>query len=109
MFKASALWADDFYKSKCPSACPSVCLSVRLSVPVFTFEVPFKRLFAPPSRSRMSNIFKDLESLGKNNEKKWSRIGTFLFGSGLKSPKKKRFYWLILPYKTRWKPRFLMD
>ena len=31
-FKASALWADAFYKSKCPSVCvfvrPSVCLSV---------------------------------------------------------------------------------
>ena len=38
-FKASALWAYAFYKSKCPSVCPSVC--------VFTFEVPFKRLFAP--------------------------------------------------------------
>ena len=24
-FKASALWADAFYKSKCPSVCPSVC------------------------------------------------------------------------------------
>ena len=48
-FKVSALWADAFYKSKCPS----VCLSVRL----FTFEVPFNALFAPISRSRMSNIF----------------------------------------------------
>ena len=28
IFKASALWADAFYKSKCPSACVSVCLSV---------------------------------------------------------------------------------
>ena len=36
--------------------CLSVRLSVRLFVCVFTFEVPFKRLFAPPSRSRMSNI-----------------------------------------------------
>ena len=26
-FKASALWADAFYKSKCPSVCPSVCPS----------------------------------------------------------------------------------
>ena len=37
IFKASALWANAFYKSICPS--------VRL----FTFEVPFKRLFAPTS------------------------------------------------------------
>ena len=45
LFKASALWADAFYKSKCPY----VCLCVRLSVCVSTFEVPFKRLFAPTS------------------------------------------------------------
>ena len=32
VFKASALWADAFYKSKCPSVCGSVCLCVRLSV-----------------------------------------------------------------------------
>ena len=66
VFKASALWADAFYKSKCPSVCPSVCLFVCL----FTFEVPFNGLFGPTSRNRMSNIFRDLESLGKSNEKK---------------------------------------
>ena len=66
------------------SVCPSVC--------VFTFEVTFNGLFAPTSRSRMSNIFKDSESLGKNNGKKWSNISTFLFGSGLKSPRKKKFF-----------------
>ena len=32
LFKASALWADAFYKSKCPSVCPSVCFTVRLFV-----------------------------------------------------------------------------
>ena len=48
----------------------SVCLSVR----VFTFEVPFNGLFAPTSRSRMSNIFRDSESLGKSHGKKWSHI-----------------------------------
>ena len=51
-FKASALWADAFYKSKCPS----VCVSVRLCVCLFTFEVPFIGIFAPTPRSRMSNI-----------------------------------------------------
>jgi hypothetical protein len=40
----------------------------------------------------MSNIFRDAESLGKSNGKKWSRIGTFLFGSGLKSPNKKKVF-----------------
>ena len=52
----------------------SVCLSVGLCVSLFTFEVPFNGLFAPTSRSWMSNIFKDSESLGKSIEKKWSNI-----------------------------------
>ena len=69
----------------------NVCLSVRLFVRVFTFDVRFKRLFATTSRSLMSNIFRDLESLGKSNGKKRSQISTFLFGSGLKSPNKKMF------------------
>ena len=86
--------------------CLSVRLSVRLSVCVFTFEVPFKCLFAPTSWSWMSNIFRDSESLGKSNVKMWSQIWTFLFGSGLKSPNIKKC--LILPYKTWWKPRFPM-
>ena len=38
------------------------------------FEVPFNGLFVPTSRSWMSNIFRDLESLGKSNGKKWSKI-----------------------------------
>ena len=80
LFKASALWADAFYKSKCLSVCVFVCL--------FTFEVLFNGLFAPTSQSRMSNIFRDSESLGKSNGKKSSNIWTFLFGSGLKSPHK---------------------
>ena len=54
--------------SKHLSICPSVCVSVRLFVRVFTFEVPFKHLFA--LTSRMSNIFRDLESSGKSNGKK---------------------------------------
>ena len=44
----------------------NVRLRVRLSVRLFNFEVPFKRLFAPTSRSWMSNIFRDSESLGKS-------------------------------------------
>ena len=66
IFKASALWADAFYKPICPYVCLCACL--------FTFEVPFKRLFAPTSQSWMSNIFRDSESLGKSNGKKWSQI-----------------------------------
>ena len=83
--KASALWADAFYKSICPS--------VRLCVCLFTFEVPFNGLFAPISWSRMSNIFRDSESLGKSNGKKWSQIWTFLlFENCLKLLRKKKFF-----------------
>ena len=66
IFEASALWADAFYKSKCPYVCVLVCL--------FTFEVAFNGLFAPTSQSWMSKIFSDSESLGKSNGKKWSHI-----------------------------------
>ena len=105
IFKASALWPDAFYKLKCTSVRPCVYPSVCL----FTFEVPFKHLFAPTSRSRMSNIFKDSESVGKSNGKKWSHIWTFLFENCEKLPRKTKFFLLILPYKTWWKPRFSMD
>ena len=88
LFKASALWADAFYKLKCPSVCPSVCLlSVCLCV---HFWGTVWTSFCPHFR-QMSNIFRDLESLGKSNGKKWSQIGTFLFGSGLKLWRKKKF------------------
>ena len=38
------------------------------------FLVFFNGLFAPTSQSRMSNIFRDSESLGNSNGKKWSQI-----------------------------------
>ena len=67
----------------------------------FTFEVPFNGLFAPTSWGRMSNIFRDSESLRKSNGKKWSNIWSFLFGSGLKLPHKFFFFFLlILPWST---------
>ena len=37
------------------------------------FEVPFIRLFASTSRSWMSNILRDSESVGKINGNKWSQ------------------------------------
>ena len=51
-----------------------VCVCVCLCVSLYTFEVLFNSLFAPTSRSRMSNIFRYSESLGKSNGKKWSHI-----------------------------------
>ena len=71
LFKESALWADSFYKSKCPSVCPSVPLSIRL----LPFDVPLQCLFAPSSQSRISITFRDSELFGKSKEKKWSQIG----------------------------------
>ena len=56
------------------------------------FLVFFNDLFAPTSRSWMSNIFKDSESLGKSNGKKWSQIWKFLFENCLKLPRKKKYF-----------------
>ena len=42
IFKKPALWADSFYKSKCPYVCLSVCLFVR-----HTFS-PRLTVFLPP-------------------------------------------------------------
>ena len=78
IFIESAHWADSIIESRCP-------LSVYLFVPFHV--VYFEAYFAPTSRSWMSNIFRDSESLGKSNRKKWSHIWTFFFGSGLKLPR----------------------
>ena len=40
----------------------------------------------------MSKVFRDSESLGKSAGKKWSQNWTFLLGSGLKSSRKKKFF-----------------
>ena len=40
----------------------------------------------------MSNNFRDSESLGKSNGKKWSQILKFLFENCLKLPRKKKFF-----------------
>ena len=66
-----------------------------------TFSLLRYRLTVFCPHFRMSNIFRDSESLGKSNGKKWSNIWTSLFRSGLKSPRKKKvFFLLILPWST---------
>ena len=40
LFKASALWADAFYKSKCPSVCVFVCSLLRYRLTVFLPPLP---------------------------------------------------------------------
>ena len=53
---------------------PLLPISQFVHMCVFTFEVLFKRLFAPISQSGMSKKFRDSESLGKSNGKKSSHI-----------------------------------
>ena len=93
------IWPYGLMHSISRFVCRSVCLSVRLSVRVFTFELPFKRLFAPTSWNQMSNIFRDSKSLGKSNGKTWSQIWTFLVWKWSKKAKQFFFFWLILPLK----------
>ena len=70
------------------------------SLTFFTFEVPFNGLFAPTSRSWMSNIFRDLESLGKSNGKKWTHVHIFVQKWSKVAARKKSFFLLILPWST---------
>ena len=69
-----------------------VHMCVCFCVGLFTFEVPFKHLFAPTSWNRLSKIFRDSESLGKSNKKKWSQIWKLLLIKGVKSPRRKKFF-----------------
>ena len=48
----------------------------------------------------MSKKFRDLESLGKNAGKKWSQNWTFLLAIGLKSPRKKKFFFADFAFKN---------
>ena len=80
-----------------------VGLVVAMSVCLFTCLSPFHVLdfeayFAPISRSRMSKICRASESLGKSAGRKGSQNWTFLLGSCLKSPRKKKvfFSWFSL-------------
>ena len=64
---------------------------------LFTFEVPFKRLFTPLLKvggqiffPNPNPNFRDSESLRKSNGKKWSQIWTFLLKNGQKLPPRKK-------------------
>ena len=83
----------------------NVCRSVCPSVPVFTFEVPFKHLFAPTFWSQMSKSFRDTESLRKSYGKKCSQIWKLLLIKGGKLFGKKSFSWVnfaFLPASPSW-------
>ena len=80
-FYAEVAW---FSKHRMLYTSRNVRLSVRLSV-------HFWGTVAPTSWNRMSNIFRDSESLGKSSGNKWSQIWTFLFENCLKSPRRADF------------------
>ena len=99
------IWVVAFYKSKCPPVCPSVCLSV-CSLLRYRLKV-----LLPPLPKVGCPIFLEI----------WNSWGQIMERSGLRfehfclevvknrHTKKLFFFWMILPYKTRWKPRFPMD
>ena len=68
------------------------CKDRSLSQSSQDFEVPFKRLFAPTSPSRMSNIFRDSESLWKSYGKKLSQNLKKIPIKGVKSLRKKKVF-----------------
>ena len=99
-----ALWADAYYKSEYPSVCLSVglsaCPSVCPSVCLFTLRYRLNLFLS--SSSQKLNVQKDLknlESLGKSNEKKWSQNWKLSLIKGVKLPCKKKFgFEQILPH-----------
>ena len=58
-------------------------------------------------QSWMSNIFRDSESLGKSNGKKWSQIWTFLFENCLKSLRKKKNFSIFFTFEVPFLRSFL--
>ena len=85
-FKESALWADSFYKSKCPYVCLCVSLSAILSHSI-------SRSFCPHFLKSNVPSFWFSESLGKRNGKKWYQILKLLLIKGIKSPWRKSFFY----------------
>ena len=75
---------------------------LRIFFHLLTFEVPFKRLFAPTSQSWMSKFIRDSESLEKSIGKKWSHIWTFLLKNGLKSLRRKKFLRILSSFVHFW-------
>ena len=64
----------EHFPSKIVLKCSDKKSFLRILKNLVTFEVSFKRLFVPTSKSWMSNFFRDSESLEKNNLKKWSQV-----------------------------------
>ena len=67
------------------SVCPYVC-------PCVHFEVTFKYLFVPTSKSWMSKVFRNLESFRKHDKEKWSQTRKIFLLKDVKLPHKKSFF-----------------
>ena len=93
LFKASALRADAFYKSKCPSVCPSVCWSV-CSLLRYRLNV-----FLPPLLEVRCPIFLEIwNSWGKIVERSGLRYENFCLKivENCRAKKKFDFCWFCL-------------
>ena len=90
VFKASALWADAFYNSKCPYICLSFCVDVCLSVcSLLRYRLT---VFLPPLPEAGCPIFLEIRNpWGKVIERSGLRF-EFFFWNGLKLPRKKKFF-----------------
>ena len=76
IFKASALWADAFYKSKYCYVCVCVCVFVHHT---FSLRLP---VFLPPLPEVQCPNFLDIWNI--SNGKKWSPIWKLLLIKGVK-------------------------
>ena len=77
--KASALWANSFHKSIYP------CVSSLLRSCLNVFLPPLSKVGCPKN-------FRDSESLGKSNGKKWSHFWQHLLVKGVKSSRNKKLF-----------------
>ena len=107
LFKAWALWADAFYKSKCLSVCVSVCVFCLSVCSLLRYRL---NVFLPPLPKVGCPILLEIRNpWGKVLERSGLRFEHFCLQIVKNRRANKSFFLLILPYKTWWKPRFPMD
>ena len=109
LFKASALWADAFFKSKCPSVCPSVRLSVCPSVRLSVCSLLRYRLtvFLPPLPEVGCPIFLEIRNpWGKVMERIGLRYEHFSLKIVKNRVTKKVQIWLIFQTLSLISPKF---
>ena len=103
LFKVSALLADDFYKSKCPSVCPCVRLTVCLLL-----RYHLNVLLPPLPKVGYSNFLEILNFWGKVMEKSGLRFEYFCSKMVLNCRGKKCFlrifFSLFTPFKRLFAP-----